>query len=162
MSRALLGAAVGLLVAGSAAIAAGRAQAPVPYPDGYRSWKHVKSMVILEGHALADPFAGIHHIYANGKALRGLENGKYADGSVLVFDLLEAVPEENAYVEGPRKLIGVMHKNARRYAATGGWGFEAFAGDSKTGRLPTNNGRDCHLCHTDAAETELVFTAPRN
>jgi hypothetical protein len=161
MSRSLLLVVAGVAALGSVAVAAGRAQDPVPYPEGYRSWRHVKSMVILEGHPLADPFAGIHHVYANARALRGLEKGNYADGSVLVFDLLEAVPEEGAYVEGPRKLIGVMHKNAKRYAATGGWGFEAFAGDSKTGRLPTNNGRDCHLCHTDAAETELVFTAPR-
>jgi hypothetical protein len=145
---------------GSVALAS-QGPPPVPYPEGYRTWKHVKSMVILEGHALFDPFGGIHHIYANSRALRGLESGRYSDGSVLVFDLLEAVADTAAYVEGPRKFIGVMHKNAKRYAETGGWGFEAFAGDSKTGRLPTNNGKDCHLCHTDAAETDLVFTAPR-
>jgi hypothetical protein len=159
--KTLILAAAALTLIGGVSLAAGRVQAPVPYPEGYRSWRHVKSMVILEGHPLADPFAGIHHVYANGKAMRGLETGRYADGSVLVFDLLEAVPEEGAYVEGARKLIGVMHKNARRYAATDGWGFEAFAADSKTGRLPTNNGRDCHLCHTDAKENELVFTAIR-
>jgi hypothetical protein len=26
--------------------------APVPYPEGYRQWTHVKSMTINQGHAL--------------------------------------------------------------------------------------------------------------
>ena len=62
----------------------------VPYPEGYRDWTHVKSMVILEGHALYDSFGGIHHIYANGKALKAMKDARpYPDGSVLIFDLLE-------------------------------------------------------------------------
>jgi hypothetical protein len=158
MLRSLLFAAV----VGAVATAATGAQQPVPYPEGYRGWRHVKSMVILDGHPLADPFAGIHHVYANAKGLRGLETGKYADGAVLVFDLLEAeFTEDSAYVEGSRKLVGVMHRNAKRYAATDGWGFEGFAGDSKTARLETNGGKDCHLCHTDVAETALVFSQVR-
>ncbi len=63
----------------------------VPYPDGYRQWTHVKSMVIQKGHPLYEAFGGIHHIYANEKALRAMQAGKpYPDGAVLVFDLLEA------------------------------------------------------------------------
>ena len=61
----------------------------VPYPDDYRNWKHVKSMLIQPGHQLENPFQGIHHVYANDKALSGLETGQYADGAVLAFDLLE-------------------------------------------------------------------------
>ena len=30
----------------------------VVYPEGYRGWFHVKSMVLFDGHALANPFAG--------------------------------------------------------------------------------------------------------
>jgi hypothetical protein len=30
----------------------------VPYPEGYRDWRHVKSMVISEGHPLYDAFGG--------------------------------------------------------------------------------------------------------
>ena len=55
----------------------------VPYPEGYRRWFHTKSMLIQPGHALENPFQGIHHIYANPKALKGLKTGNYADGSVL-------------------------------------------------------------------------------
>ena len=42
---------------------------PVPYPTGYRDWRHVKSMVINPGHGLYDAFGGIHHLYANKAAL---------------------------------------------------------------------------------------------
>ena len=50
--------------------------ARVDYPSNYRSWQHVKSMIIQPGHALEDPFGGIHHIYANSKAMSGLTSGE--------------------------------------------------------------------------------------
>ena len=74
----------------------------VPYPDGYRSWQHVKSMVIGEGHPLYGSFGGIHHLYANKKALQGYKAGKFADGSGIVFDLLEAkaIVERTVFAKG--------------------------------------------------------------
>ena len=48
---------------------------PVAYPEGYRQWTHVKSMVIQPGHALYDAFGGIHHLYANAKAEAGYKSG---------------------------------------------------------------------------------------
>ncbi len=47
------------------------ADAPVPYPQGYRDWHHVKSMMINPGHPLHDAFGGIHHLYANPAAVSG-------------------------------------------------------------------------------------------
>lgn len=42
---------------------AGQAEAPaVPYPENYRQWQHVKTMVIEPGHALYGAFGGIHHL----------------------------------------------------------------------------------------------------
>ncbi|MFQ5584297.1 MAG: cytochrome P460 family protein, partial [Calditrichia bacterium] len=65
-------------------------QAQIAYPEGYRDWTHVKSMVLQPGHALYESFGGIHHIYANETALKAMKSGKsYPDGSVIVFDLLE-------------------------------------------------------------------------
>ena len=62
---------------------------PIPYPSDYRNWQHIKSMVIQPGHALANPFQGIHHIYANKKALKGFQSNQFPDGAVIVFDLLD-------------------------------------------------------------------------
>jgi hypothetical protein len=137
------------------------AEPPVPYPESYRTWQHVKSMVILPGHPLADPFAGIHHVYGNEPALRGLAAGTYADGAVFVFDLLEGGVKDNAVTEGPRKLIGVMHRNTKAYAATGGWGFEGFAGDSRDRRLVTDGGKSCFACHESRKDKAFVFTESR-
>lgn len=133
---------------------------PVPYPEGYRDWTHVKSMVIEPGHPLANPFEGIHHIYANPSAREGLRNGTYPDGSVLVFDLLEAVRGDAAVGEGERKLVGVMVRDAARYGATGGWGFEGFAGNSRSERLTDDGGAGCYACHQP--EPGGVFTRPRD
>lgn len=143
-----------LLLGSPVALAGGK----VPYPDGYRHWTHVKSMVILPGHPLADPFEGIHHVYANAKALEGLRSGRYADGSVLVFDLLETVRGAHALTEGKRKLVGVMVRDARKYRDTGGWGFEGFAGDSHDKRLTHDGGRACFQCHQSQEARGYVFS----
>lgn len=135
----------------------------VSYPNGYRDWHHVKSMVISPGHALHDAFGGIHHLYANKKAQSGYSKGKFADGSVIVFDMLEANDGGNALVEGKRKMVGVMHKNSKRYAATGGWGFEGFKGDSKTDRAVGSNASSaCFGCHEPQKKHDYVFSNLRD
>jgi hypothetical protein len=134
---------------------------PVPYPDGYRNWTHVKSMVIQAGHPLYDSFGGIHHIYANGKALKAMQAGRtYPDGSVFVFDLLEVKMEDNAVTEGPRKVLGVMHKDAKAYRETGGWGFEGFKADTRV-RVVKDMKKDCFACHEPQKETDFTFSSFR-
>jgi hypothetical protein len=134
----------------------------VPYPEGYRNWLHTKSMLIQPGHPLENPFQGIHHIYANGKAASGLKTGNYKDGSVLVFDLLKYEEKDKTIQEGERKLVGVMHKNSAKYASTGGWGFEGFAGSSKTERLVKDGGKSCFDCHTSEKGKDYVFSKLRD
>jgi hypothetical protein len=135
---------------------------PVPYPEGYRQWVHVKSMTINPGHPLYDAFGGIHHLYANPRALEGYKSGKFADGSVIVFDLLEAKAADHTVQEGARKVLGVMHKDARKYKDTGGWGFEGFKGDAKTERAVGKNAATaCFECHTAQKNNDFVFSAFR-
>lgn len=146
-------------VAGAAISADGAA---VPYPEGYRAWRHVKSMVIEPGHALYGAFGGIHHLYANDAAMQGYESGHFPDGAVIVFDLLEAVSADHAVTEGKRKVVGVMHRDAKKYAATGGWGFEGFAGDSKTERAVGDKAATaCFGCHAPQEAHEYVFSRYR-
>ncbi len=132
---------------------------PVPYPEGWRHWTHVKGMVIEPGNALYETFGGIHHLYANRKAEQGYRQGTYPDGSVIVFDLLEAKSVDHTIQEGGRKVLGVMVKNARKYKDTGGWGFEAFKGDSKTERaVGANAATACFACHTSRKDHDFVFS----
>lgn len=136
--------------------------APVPYPEGYRQWTHVKSMTINQGHALYDTFGGIHHLYANKKAEQGYRSGKFANGSVIAFDLLEAKAVDNTVQEGARKVLGVMHKDATKYRDTGGWGFEGFKGDSKAERAVGKNAATaCFQCHTAQKSNDFVFSTFR-
>jgi hypothetical protein len=158
MNRSLLT----LLTLMSLAAVAANPTAPVTYPSGYRDWRHVKSMVIEPGHPLAETFAGVHHLYANEKALEGYAKGTFPDGSIIVFDLLEAVSADRTVTEGSRKLIGVMVKDGARYAATGGWGFEGFAGDSKTERLVADKAATaCFGCHQAQKSRDYVFSSTR-
>ncbi len=138
----------------------GQSKPSVPYPEGYREWAHVKSMLILPGHPLYEAFGGIHHIYANDKAMRGYRTSKFPDGSVIVFDLLEAKSENNTYVEGARKVVGVMYKDSKKFKNTGGWGFEAFKGDTKE-RVVKNAEQDCFSCHASQEATDFVFSQYR-
>ncbi len=158
MRQALLLAAA--LAAAAPALAAD--PAPPPYPEGYRQWTHVKSMVINPGHPLNDAFGAIHHLYANKKAEQGYSAGKFPDGAVIVFDLLEARAADNAVQEGARKVVGVMQKDARKYQATGGWGFEGFKGDSKTERVVAGNATTaCFQCHAPQKNNDYVYSAFR-
>jgi len=135
----------------------------VPYPEGYRSWHHVKSMVIEQGHPLFDAFGGVHHLYANPKAMEGYRSGSFPDGSVIVFDLLEAERNDGAIVEGDRKVVGVMHRDRRRFDSTGGWGFEGFAGGDPTVRVVGEKAYDaCFACHTSQKDHDFVFSRPRD
>jgi hypothetical protein len=132
---------------------------PVPYPSGYRDWTHVKSMLIEPGHPLFDSFGGVHHLYANDKALQGYRTGDFPDGSVIVFDLLEAVRDDHAVIEGARKVVGVMHKDSQRHADTGGWGFEGFIGDSRTDRAVADKAATaCFGCHEARKANGYVFS----
>lgn len=136
---------------------------PVPYPDGYRDWHHVKSMLIEEGHPLYGAFGGIHHIYANDKALEGYRSDRFPDGSVIIFDLLENVTADNTVAEGQRKVLGVMQKDAEAYATTGGWGFEGFGGGDRNNRVVgTDAASACFACHQPQAHQDFTFSQLRD
>ena len=139
------------------AIAGGK----VDYPEGYRQWAHIKSMLIEPGHPLENPFQGLHHIYGNIKALKGYKDGNFPDGSVIVFDLLQYKEEGKTFQEGESKLIGVMQKDKKAFSATGGWGFEAFPKNSKTDRVVTDGGKSCFQCHTAQKGHDFVFSRLR-
>ncbi len=163
MRKQIVFAGIGLavLLLSSAAILQSKSGASVAYPEGYRAWPHVKSMVLQAGHPLYEAFGGIHHIYANAKALEAMKAGKvYPDGAVLVFDLLEVKTENNAMAEGARKVVGVMQKDAKKFAETGGWGFEGFKGDTKD-RAVTDAKTACFACHAGQKPQDYVFTTYR-
>lgn len=139
---------------------------PVPYPTGYRDWKHIKSMAITsEKHPLFAAFGGIHHVYANPKATEALKNKKpFTSGATLVLDLLETSESGGAFAEGKRKFIGVMVRDEKKYAATEGWGWEVFEEGNKDKRAVTTleARRACATCHKEVAAHSFVFAEYRD
>ena len=135
----------------------------IEYPESYRTWTHIKSMVIQEGHSLHDSFGGMHHIYANDKALKGYQTGNFIDGAIIIFDLLEASVENNAIAEGKRKVLGVMVKDSKQFGDTAGWGFEGFvAGDPVNRAVGKDYEEACFACHTVQKDNDYVFSKWRD
>ncbi len=110
-------------------------RAGVDYPTNFRSWQHVKTGIIQPGHALDVTFGGIHHVYANTKAMAGLNSGEYETGAVFVFDLLEYLESDFTISEAERRRIDVMQYDPDRFGDTGDWGYDSWLGGSKTDRV---------------------------
>jgi hypothetical protein len=140
-------------------VAQNNGPAAVPYPEGYRAWPHVKSGLVSARHPDFERAGGFRHIYANAKAMEGYRAGSFADGSIIVVDWLDGREENGAFTEGARQRVDVMVKDRTRFAATGGWGFERFQGDSRTERL-VKSSEQCFACHAKAAQ-DLVYSRLR-
>src|SRR5438034_11321472 len=90
-----------------------------PFPTEFRKWAHVKTVLVGPQSAAFATEGGIHHIYANDKALEGYETGKFPDGSVIVYDLLEIREIAGNTIEGPTRRIDVMVKQSELHRTTG-------------------------------------------
>ena len=150
------------LVVALATAAVSTSAADVAYPEKFRDAKHVKSMVINNGHPLYNAVGGMHHIYGNAKAIAGYKASKFANGSVITFDLFEAVDKDNAVSEGARKAVVVMAKDSKKYAATDGWGYQVFDPKTKKGSLDAKAQAECHACHVSQKDKDFVFSSLRN
>ena len=65
---------------------------------------------------------------------------------------------DGSYVQGSRKAIPVMLKDAKKYASTGGWGFQAWAGGDPTKPLVTDAAKMCFACHTPQKSSDYTFS----
>jgi len=154
------------LIAGFAAIAIATAAEtpPVPYPDGFRSWTVVKSLVVGPAHASFLKRGGLHHYYANDKAVAGYRTGTFPDGAIVVDEAVFTKDGEGMaaglLLEGERRFLDVMVKDAARYKSTGGWGYEHFDRDDKIGRLADAERGACATCHAKAP-ADHVFSRIR-
>jgi hypothetical protein len=130
----------------------------IDYPYGYRKWTHIKTAIVGPNSPAFKTTGGFHHIYANEKAMEGYATGNFPDGSIIVFDVIEAVTQTTSDVsEGKRKHIDVMVRNASLYEATGGWAYEEFVEGNKTEGVLTQEVKiQCFTCHK--SQTDFVFS----
>ena len=156
--RALLALAAALV---GAVMSAAQPASSVPYPEGFRAWQHVKSDVVGPAHASFANRGGFHHFYANSVAIEGYKTGRFPNGSVLVDEGVAAIDGDDKLkgivLEGERRTVDVMVKDDRLYKDTGGWGFEHFKGNEKSGTLPAGGGSQCFQCHGKQVDRDSVF-----
>jgi Cytochrome P460 len=148
MTRRIRIAALALSVSAASMALAGSSR-----PD-FRSWAHVKSMVITDkSHGLY----GFHNVYADPAALKALRSGgAYAEGAQLAVSFYEVVPEGPMLSQGKKLMDTFMRKDAAA-KATGGWTFEASGPDGKP--LAIDVAKACYECHAAGAKaTGLVFS----
>lgn len=135
---------------------------PVQFPDNFRRWVHVGTGVILHG---ANPQLmseeGMHHIFANEKAVAGYSTGDFLDRSIIVYELRETQQKNGVIFEGERKRVDVMIKDSSLYKDTGGWRFERFWGTNQAQNAIHDSGISCFQCHSKANAHGSVFSQLR-
>jgi len=156
-TRAILGATAIFLCCGYTL--AGSADVQIPFPEDFRTWAHVKSMLIGPESSFFATEAGIHHIYANSTAMEGYRTGRFPDGSIIVYNLLDTKVVSGNTMEGAAKRVDVMVKDASRYSGSGGWGFAQFIGDNRTdNKMTPDLAATCAACHAKRKDRDYVFS----
>jgi hypothetical protein len=151
-------------VVASLALASGHAVAPIfggTLPPGYRDWKLIS--VAHEEGKLND----LRAILGNDVAIKTYREGKvpFPDGTIIArlawsYDSSEennkAFGRSQSFVAGPPKNgIQFMVKDAKKYAATGGWGFAQFDNGKPAGEAVI---KACFPCHEPVKAHDFVFT----
>jgi hypothetical protein len=137
----------------------------VPFPESYRSWQLVKSIVVGPDSPLSAMRGGIHHYYANPAAIIGYQTGKFPDGAVIVDEAMWMKAGEGMakgiWMENEVRFLEVMSKDAALYSTSGGWGYQRFEGDDHQGKLDTDSQAHCFACHEKAKDRDHVYSSLR-
>jgi cytochrome P460 len=114
----------------------------IKLPGGYRHWFHVNTMIVDKASPLFGELGGMHNVYVNSVGEAALKKGgPYPNKTPFVTDLHEFTVSDGSYVEGGRKALAIMVKDSKKYASTGGWGFQLWQGGDpkKPVVTPPNN-----------------------
>jgi hypothetical protein len=156
-----------LLLAAIAGLAAGTAWAePAPSPNGlslpqdYRDWRVIAVSQRTESGTL-------RAVLGNEAAVAAARAGQtrpWPDGAILAKVAWKQKTHEHfptAVVPGEFSHVDIMIKDAAKYAATGGWGFARWTGETLApyGKSP-DFAQECLGCHGAAAASDRVFTVP--
>ena len=72
--------------------------------------------------------------------------------------MLEFLGEPRHGKEGKRRLVGVMVRDQKLYASTGGWGYGNFPEGSRTNSASVAEQNACYQCHVSRKDHGYVFT----
>jgi len=136
----------------------------VSFPKLFRNWFTVNSMIVTKDSPMFGQIGGMHIIYVNAKGLQTLKAGgpfPYPDGTVFADDVHEFSVKDGSYVEGKKKAVTVMVKDTKKYATTGGWGFQVWAGGDPSKPLVPDAAhavQACFTCHTPQKDQDYTFS----
>jgi hypothetical protein len=131
----------------------------IKQPVGYRQWLHVNTMVIDKASPLFAALGGMHNVHVNSvgdPALR--KGGPYPNGTMFLTDLHDFAVVDGAYVEGALKGLALMEKDSKKYASTGGWGFQFWEGGDPKKPVVTNAAEQCFACHQPKKDQDYVYS----
>jgi hypothetical protein len=126
----------------------------VTIPPGYRQWQ-----MIAPSHVPS--FDEIRAILGNDVAINAYRTQAlpFPDGAILAKLAWTYVPSTEfpgAFGPGPVTSIQFMVKDAKKYAATGGWGFGKFVDGKPVDEAEHNECFACHQAHVK--NHDYVFT----
>jgi hypothetical protein len=132
----------------------------IEVPPGYRDWKLIS--VAHEAGNLND----LRAVLGNDIAIKAYRNGKlpFPDGTIIArlawsYDASEennkVFGRTQSFVAGSPTNVQFMVKDAKKFAAAGGWGFAQF----KDGK-PADEAllKTCFPCHAPIESRDFVFT----
>lgn len=135
-------------------------------PENYREWIYIGTA--LTPHDKNDgkaSFPEFHNVYINRSGWKQWKkNGEFADGAVIVKELLSVGGNEavsgKGYFQGEFSGIAVMVKDKKRFSdKPGNWGFFAFGNDAPvTDKRSAFDDSSCAQCHVNHAKKDMVFT----
>jgi len=163
LPNVVVGLALGILMS-LGALSILSADDEVPFPNNFRDWFLVNSMIVTKDSPSFGQIGGLHHIYVNAKGLPALKKGgpfPYPDGTIFADDVHEFSVKGGSYVEGAKKAVTVMVKDAKKYGTNGGWGFQVWAaGDPAKPLLPNAAAatQACFVCHTPQKGQDYTFS----
>jgi hypothetical protein len=146
-------------------LAAASADDAVRFPNGFRDWFFVNSLTATADSPLFSQVAGLHHIYVNARGLPTLKAGgpfPYPDGTIFADDVHDFSVKDGASLEGAKTFVTVMVKDSKKYATTGGWGFQVWAeGNPTKPQVPdiAHSVQACFVCHTPQKNQDYTFSS---
>ncbi len=155
---------VAAMLLSSLVISAQSSRDEIQFPDNFRNWFAVNSMIVTKDSPMSSEIGGMHLIYVNTKGLATLKQGgplPYPDGTVFADDVHEFSVMDGRYVEGTKKAVTVMIKDAKKYPTTGGWGFQVWGGGDRTKPLIPDSAhavKACFTCHTPQKNQDYTFS----
>jgi hypothetical protein len=132
----------------------------IKLPDGYKNWRLISSTHRTDNNTL-------RVILGNDIAIQAARNGStnpWPDGSIFAKLVWKDATHEQwptATIPGAFVHTEFMIKDAKKYAATGGWGFARWLGmEQKPYGKDADFVQECYSCHTPMKHNDFVFTHP--